>query len=58
MIRRRQPKLLDVAAEMAKVHEIQVPQLQGAIKRKVVDTKKQDSTKQSMWMETKPSRTE
>jgi len=43
--------LLDVAAEMAKVHEIQVPQLQGAIKRKVVDTKKQDSTKHLMTSE-------
>ena len=42
MIRRRQPKFLDVAAEMAKVHEVNIPHLQGAMKRKLTEPKKQD----------------
>ena len=34
MIRRRQPKFLDIAAEMAKIHEVNLPHLQGVLKRK------------------------
>ena len=40
MIRRRQPKTLDVATEMAKVHEVNIPQLQGTLKRKITESKK------------------
>lgn len=58
MIRRRQPKLLDVATEMAKVHEVQIPQLQGVAKRKISDAKKSDSAKQLMLMEPRSEQSE
>ncbi len=51
MIRRRAPKLLDAATEMAKVHEVYVPELQETTKRKMSDVKKPDATKQLMIME-------
>ena len=35
MIRRRQPRLLDIATEMAKIHEVSLPTLKRATKRKV-----------------------